>query len=174
MGLAGNTPGIILTDGREFKLVGRAGDSGDIEITGGQAFILTAIQAATVPISGEPWTNTSGTAAAPPMALTGIQVTDTTPVLGVSGSIVSPVDGWGKMHHLRSGSGFRVTVKNISTGKTAAAVTGPDEVDYRLTVVDIEVGRAATIGDILEISAHSTNPFIGVQPLRYTVTAEDG
>ena len=51
---------------------------------------------------------------------------------------------------------------------------GPDEgTGYRLTVVDIEVGRAATIGDILEISAHSTNPSIGVQPLRYTVTAED-
>ena len=172
-GIGGNTPAIILTEGREFKLVGRAGDSGDIEITGGQAFILTAIQAATVPISGEPWTNTLGTATAPPMALTGIKVGDTTPVLGVSGLIVSPVDGWGKMHHLRSGSGFRVTVKNLSTGKADISMTRDEGTGYRLTVVDIEVGRAATIGDILEISAQSTNPFIGVQPLRYTVTAED-
>ena len=165
-GIRGNTPAIILTDGREFKLVGRPGDSGDIEITGGQAFILTAIQAATVPISGEPWTNTSGTATAPPMALTGIQVTDTTPVLGMRGAVVD--DGTGL-----NNPGFRVTVKNISTGRTAAVVTGPDEVDYRLTIVDIETGQAATVGDILEISAHSTNPSIGVQPLRYTVTAED-
>ena len=171
-GIGGNTHAIILTDGREFKLVGRPGDSGDIEITGGQAFILTAIQAATVAISGEPWTNTSGTATAPPMALTGIKG-DTTPVLGVSGSIVSPVDGWGKMHHLRSGSGFRVTVKNLSTGKADISMTRDEGTGYRLTVVDIEVGRAATIGDILEISAQSTNPSIGVQPLRYTVTAED-
>ena len=29
------------------------------------------------------------------------------------------------------------------------------------------------IGDILEISVRSTSPLIGVQPLRYTVTAED-
>ena len=165
-GIGGNTPGIILTDGREFKLVGRPGDSGDIEITGGQAFILTAIQAATVPISGEPWTNTSGTATAPPLVLTGIQVTDTTPVLGMRGAVVD--DGTGL-----NNPGFRVTVKNISTGRTAAVVTGPDEVDYRLTIVDIETGQAATVGDILEISAHSTNPFIGMQPLRYTVTAED-
>ena len=41
------------------------------------------------------------------------------------------------------------------------------------TVVDIETGRAATIGDILDISAQSPNPFIGVEPVRYTVTAED-
>ena len=165
-GIGGNTHAIILTEGREFKLVGRPGDSGDIEITGGQAFILTAIQAATVPISGEPWTNTLGTATAPPLAMKGIQVTDTTPVLGMRGAVVD--DGTGL-----NNPGFRVIVKNISTGRTAAAVTGPDEVDYRLTVVDIETGQAATVGDILEISAHSTNPFIGVQPLRYTVTAED-
>ena len=165
-GIRGNTPGIILTDGREFKLVGRPGDSGDIEITGGQAFILTAIQAATVAISGEPWTNPSGTAAAPPLALTGIQVTDITPVLGMRGAVVDDRTGL-------NNPGFRVTVKNISTGRTAAVVTGPDEVDYRLTIVDIETGQVATVGDILEISAHSTNPSIGVQPLRYTVTAED-
>ena len=29
------------------------------------------------------------------------------------------------------------------------------------------------IGDILEISARSPNPFIGVKPLWYTITAED-
>ena len=44
---------------------------------------------------------------------------------------------------------------------------------YRSTGVDIETGRAATVGDVLEISAQSPNPFIGVEPLRYTVTAED-
>ena len=45
--------------------------------------------------------------------------------------------------------------------------------DYRLTVVDTETGRAAQIGDILEISVRSPSPLIGVQSLRYTVTAED-
>ena len=59
-GIGGNVPVIILTDGGEFKLVGRAGDPGDIEITGGQAFIMTASQAATIEISGDAWTNGSG------------------------------------------------------------------------------------------------------------------
>ena len=63
-GIGGNVPVIILTDGGEFKLVGRAGDPGDITIAGGQSFILTAQRAVTVPISGVGWSNTSGTATA--------------------------------------------------------------------------------------------------------------
>ena len=165
-GIGGNVPVIILTDGGEFKLVGRADDPGDIEITGGQAFIMTASREAAVDISGDGWTNVSGTAAAPPMALTGIEVGDTTPVLGLRGAVVDQGTGVNQV-------GLRVTVKNLSTRRAVAAVTGPDAAGYQLTVVDIETGRAAQIGDILEISAQSPNPFIGVKPLRYTVTAED-
>ena len=157
---------IILTDDGEFKAVGHADDPGDIPIVGGQAFILTAQRAAIVDISGDGWTNISGTAAAPLVTLKGIEVGDTTPVLGLRGAIVDEETGLNK-------GGFRVTVKNLSTGKAATAVTAPDEAGYRLTVVDIETARAATIGDILEISAQSPHPFIGVEPLTYTVTAED-
>ncbi len=58
-GIGGNVPVIILTDNGEFKAVGRADDPGDIEITGGQAFILTVQWAATVAIYGRGWDNTS-------------------------------------------------------------------------------------------------------------------
>ena len=93
-------------------------------------------------------TNTSGTAAAPPVAMGGIVADDVTPILALSGSIGSHVGGWGKMPHLRSG--FRVILKNRSTGREVATVTADDEAGYRLTIVDIETGRAAQIGDILE------------------------
>ena len=56
-GIGGNSPVVILTDNGEFKLVGRAGDPGDIPITGGGAFILIASDAGTIPITGAPWTN---------------------------------------------------------------------------------------------------------------------
>ena len=56
-GIGGNVPVIILTDDGEFKAVGRAGDPGDIEITGGQSFILTTQRPATVIIDGDAWTN---------------------------------------------------------------------------------------------------------------------
>ena len=176
-GIGGNVASIIVSDNGTFKVVGRAGDAGDIEITGGQAFILTAREATTVAISGAGWTNVSGTEAAPPMTITGIEVGDTTPVLALRGSIVDEVIRVNR-------AGFRVILKNLSTGRTVTDVIGdehpslPDEgeskgLSYRLTVVDTETGRAARIGDILEISVRSPSPLIGVQPLRYTVTAED-
>ena len=166
-GINANVPVIILTDGGEFKLVGRAGDPGAIPITGGQSFIMSAQQTAMITLSGEGWTNVSETAAAPPVAIKGIQGGNTTPVLGLRGAIVD--EGTAGLNR----QGFRVTVKNLSTGRAVATITTPDEAGYRSTVVDIETGRAATVGDILEISAQSPNPFIGVEPLQYTVTAED-
>ena len=54
-GIGGNVPVIILTENGEFKLVGRAGDPGDIPVTGGGAFIMNARDAATIPITGAPW-----------------------------------------------------------------------------------------------------------------------
>ena len=165
-GIGGNVPAIILNDGGEFKVVGRAGDPGDIAITGGQAFILNARQTATVAISGEAWTNVSETAAAPSVTLKGIKVENTTPVLGLRGSVVDEEAGL-------KVDGFRVTVKNLSTGRAVTGMTKDEGARYRLTVVDIETARAATIGDILEILAQSPQPFIGMEPLRYTVTAED-
>ena len=56
-GIGGNVPVIILTDGGEFKLVGRRGDPGDVAITGGQSFILTVQRPATVIIHGDGWSN---------------------------------------------------------------------------------------------------------------------
>ena len=58
-GLGGNALAVILTDGGEFKLVGRAGDPGDISVNGGQGFILIAQQAATVGLSGDGWSDSS-------------------------------------------------------------------------------------------------------------------
>ena len=54
-GLEDNALVVILTDDGEFKLVGRAGDPGDIPITGGQAFILVVERAAQVNIFGDGW-----------------------------------------------------------------------------------------------------------------------
>ena len=172
-GIRGNVPVVILTDNGEFKVVGQPGDPSDIPITGGQSFILTAQRTVTVGISGDGWTNVSGGVAAPLVrGATGIQVTDTTPVLALRGSIVGEMMSTNR-------AGFRVILKNLSApqdstiGSAVAGVTGDEGNGYQLTVVDIATGRAAMIGDVLEISAQSPDPLIGVQPLRYTVTVED-
>ncbi len=172
-GIGSNVPAIILTDSGEFKSVGQADDPGDIPIIGGQSFILNAQEQVTVEISGEAWYNNSATATAPSVrntdphsAITRIKVTNTTPVLALRGSIVDEEVGL-KME------GFRVIVKHLSTGREITTVTGTDKMGYRITTVDIETGRAARIGDILEVSAKSSDPLIGVQPLWYIITAED-
>ena len=163
-GIRGNVPVIILSDGGDFKSVGRAGDPGDVPVTGGQGFILTAQPAVTVTISREGWSNV--TAPAAPQILTGLPVRHTTPVLALRGSIIDEVSGVNL-------TGFRVAVKNLSTDRAVVTRTLPDETGYRITIVDIETAQAARVRDVLEISAQSLNPFIGVEPLRYTVTAED-
>ena len=176
-GIGGNVPMVIFTDNGELKAIVLAGAPGDIPLIGGQAFILAAQRAATVTISGDGWYNTSETAAAPLLSLKGVEVGDTTPVLGLRGSIVDEEMGANR-------ASFRVIVRNLSTGRAVAAVTKdenysrPDKqkserVDYQVTVVDVETKRAAQIGDILEISVRSPSPLIGVQPIRYTVTVED-
>ena len=101
-----------------------------------------------------------------------MEVKDTTPVLAVSGSIVDQVSGQG-INFSPTGLNFHVTVKNLSTGKVNTAVIDADGVGYQVTFVDTETGRAARVGDIIEISVQSPDPLIGVQPLRHVVTAED-
>ena len=171
-GLGNNIAIIVVTDNGEFKAVGRADDDGDIAITGGSAFILIASEAATVPISGDGWDNTAaGAMAAPPLTRVGIQTEEITPVLTLSGSVVNGVSGI-------NSADLRVTIKNASTGSEVATVIQDtddtaSQVGYRLTVVDIESGHVASIGDTLEISVSSPDVSIGSQPLRYTLTAED-
>ena len=58
-GAADNLYIIVVTADGTFKAVGRADDPGDIEITGGQAFLLFAAEAGTVPIIGDGWDNTA-------------------------------------------------------------------------------------------------------------------
>ena len=164
-GIENNVSVIIVSD-NGFKLVTRPGDAGDVPITGGQSFIMTAQKAATATITGTGWFNVSETAPAAPMEIQGIQTDGKTPVLAVTGSI-SPVGG-ASLPRL-----FRITLKNLSTGTVHTAVTDAGGIDYQLTVVDMETGRAAQIGDILEITAQSPDAFVGVQPLRHIVTAED-
>ena len=165
-GIKDNVTSIIVSDKGKFKIVGRAGADGDILITGGQAFSLPAQQAATVTISGEGWYNTSVMAAAPLAPISGLEAGNTTPILALTGSIVDEGTGVNPV-------GFRVIVKNLSTGRGITGMIGDEGVDYQCTIVDMEMGRAATIGDSLEISVRSPFPFIGVEPVRYTVTTKD-
>ena len=159
-GIAGNVSEVLTWDG-VAKVITHAGDEDDGPLTGGQSFFLEASEMATVAISGTGWYNSTGINAAPLIAANALRSVGTTPVLAVTGSIA--VDA--------PGGNYRVTVKNLSTG-TVNTVTVRDAGDFQLTLVDV-VGGVAQIGDILEVTAESSDPSIGVQPLHHIVTAKD-
>ena len=147
-----------------FELVS---DTMDPAVMGDAAYRVTASAAGTATLLGDGWSN-SGMAGAAPIALAGYSVEGQTPVLDVQGVVVDEITGLAR-------EGFRVKVKNLSTKASLNRVTSL-EVEaggYNMTFVDLKSGNAARIGDVLEISADSPSPLIGVQPVRHVVTADD-
>ncbi len=70
---------------------------------------------------------------------------------------------------------LRVTGKNLSTGASIDTVLGTElsETAYSGTFVELN-RRAAKAGDVLEIVAHSPNPYVGVRSVpQIVVLAED-
>ena len=148
--------------------VAAAGDTGDGPVAGDAAYYVVASAAATITVTGDGWSDSAADmAGAAPIALSGYKVDSQTPVLSVFGSVVDEVTGVTK-------EGFRVKVKNLSTKAAVSEVTSIETADgYSMTLLDLANANAARVGDVLEISADSPNPLIGVQPVRHVVTVDD-
>ena len=151
-----------------FDQVTSAADTGDRPVVGDTAYLVSVpgpSAPAPVALIGTGWSN--GDAATAPIALAGYNVDGQTAVLDVSGAVVDEITGL-------ASEGFRVKVKNLSTKASLTRVSAAEIVDgYNMTFVDLKVGNAARIGDVLEISADSPNPLIGVKPMRHVVTVDD-
>ena len=154
---------IVISTDAGFELVS---DTTDAAVMGDAAYLVTASAAGTATLLGDGWTYSSMAGAAP-IALAGYSVEGQTAVLDVNGSIVDEITGLAR-------EGFRVKVKNLSTKASLSRVTSVETAEgYNMTFVDLKAGNAARIGDVLEISADSPSPLIGVQPVRHIVTADD-
>ncbi len=164
----GVVTGITVSTGdpaNPFVFVSAAGATGDGPVMGDAAYLVTATSAATVRLVGKGWSN--GDTAAAPIALAGYNVDGQTAVLDVSGAVVDEITGLAR-------EGFRVKVKNLSTKASLSKVTSVEAADgYNMTFVDLKAANAARIGDVLEISADSPSPLIGVKPVRHMVTVDD-
>ena len=157
---------VVVSTDDGFKSVGAAGDAGDGPVMGDAAYLVTASAAGNAVLIGDGWTNSAGTSAAP-IALVGYNVDNQTPVLDVHGSVVDEITGLAREE-------FRVKVKNLSTKAALSSVSSIEAADgYNMTFVDLKAANAARIGDVLEISADSPNPLIGVKPVRHIVTVDD-
>ncbi len=156
---------VVVSTADGYKSVAAAGDVNDGPVMGDAAYLVTATTDATAALIGTGWSN--DTAAAAPIALVSHQVAGQTPVLDVNGSVVDESTGVAQ-------DGFRVKVKNLSTKAALNRVTSAETATgYNMTFVDLKIGHAAQVGDVLEISADSPSPLIGVQPVRHIVTVDD-
>ena len=159
---AGVVTNVIASSGGEFQLIAAAGDPGDGPVAGDAAYLVMASTAGSATLTGDGWENGEAAGAAP-IALSGYTVGSQTPVLDVLGSVVDELTGLEK-------EGFRVKVKNLST---KASLSNVSTDGYNMTFVDLADSYAARVGDVLEVSADSPNPLIGVKPVRYVVTVDD-
>ncbi len=161
---AGSVTSVIVSSGGEFQLVAAAGDPADGPVAGDAAYLVMASAAGSATLSGDGWQN--GTVGAAPIALAGYRVDNQTPVLDVLGSVIDEITGV-------SQEGYRVKVKNLSTKASLSNITSEVASGYNMTFVDLADNYAARVGDVLEISADSPSPLIGVQPVRHIVTVDD-
>ena len=158
---------IVSTDDGKFVTVGAPGDVGDDDVRGDAAYLVSSNAEVTQSVMGEGWSN-GEMAGAAPIALFGHKVDNQTPALFVEGSMVDELTGLAK-------AGFRIKVKNLSTKAALNTISQGDVAQggYNMTFVDTKAGNAARVGDVLEISADSPNPLIGVKPVRHIVTVDD-
>ena len=157
---------IIVSSGGEFQLVAAAGDAADGPVAGDAAYLVMASAAASAAVMGDGWMN-GEMAGAAPIALAGYTVDNQTPVLDLLGSVVDEITGLAK-------EGFRVKAKNLSTKAALSNVTSVEATEgYNMTFVDLADSYAARVGDVLEISADSPDPLLGIKPVRHIVTVDD-
>ena len=156
---------IIVSSGGTFEAVSAPGAAADGPVAGDAAYLVIATAAGSATLSGDGWSN--GAVGAAPIALAGYSVGNQTPALNVHGSVVDEITGLAK-------EGFRVKVKNLSTKAALNNIISAEASEgYNMTFVDLADSYAARVGDVLEISADSPNPLIGIQPVRHTVTVDD-
>ena len=150
----------------EYPQITGADDTDDAEVTGDAAYLVIATSDGSAMVSGPGW-STGGSASAAPIALSGYQLDTQTPLISVYGSVVDEITGLAR-------EGFRVKVKNLTTKAALSEITSVEAADgYSITFVDLTDAHAARVGDVLEISADSPDPLVGVKPVRHIVTVDD-
>ena len=153
-------------DGMGFHTIREPGQDGDGPIVGGVGYLVVYIgtEATSIPIVGSAWENSGAVSAAPAVAFDGSQ----TPVLYVEGGVMD------EFNMLARAPELRVTVKNLSTGASLDTVLGTELSATAYSGTFVELSRhAAKAGDVLEIVAHSPNPFVGVRPVPQIVVSAE-
>jgi hypothetical protein len=154
---------VIAEVGGEFRPVSA---SADVNVTGGQAFLVNATDAGSVSFAGGAWSNAASAAPVFDSAAN----TTTTPVFVIEG-------GLAREDSLDVVNGLEVSVTNLRTNATIQDVTGASVGNgrYATTFVNLVSNDGSfRIGDTLELRVNDpTGTFGGVRTERHTLTTED-
>jgi hypothetical protein len=173
-GIKGNATAIIVPDEGKFKVVAAKGDDGDIPVTGGQSFIITAKRTSQVRISGLSWSNefrnkmTSAPSILPQtntplLVLNGRLINEGQQVLDNKieftirrlGGIQTDIDYW------QSQALFNIEAETKADGTFTA------------TQVNFQEEHVISINDILQIEVMISDSQLKVSPVIYQVTSTD-
>ena len=163
-GFADNVTVMIIPSESSFKVLARAGDPGDFELTGAESIVVTAKAKATVTLTGSGWT----------------RVVTEEPVL-VAPSIISLSQGFTPIlaatGQLRTESSdfqpdtSRIWIQNMTTGYSLSQTSTGD--GYQFTLVDVDADGVAKIGDVLEIGGETGQSRFRIKPHQHHVTEQD-
>jgi len=133
----------------------------NIIIDGGVGLILAMKSAASVPVTGEPWSKENCILCAPLREQVLMIDQTISPILELNGAV--------------GVNGLSVTARNLSSGAVMTDTTGLTAGDGRfsITFVDVVTNQSAKVGDVLEVSFSDPNGKLGVDSVRYTVTERD-
>lgn len=154
---------VVAEVGGAFRAVSA---TNDVNVTGGQGFLVNATEATTLTFKGGAWSNVAS--AAP--VFDSPENTTTTPVFVVEGTLA-------REDNLERVNGLEVNVTNLRTNTMLQDVVGASGSNGRFAATFVNLSsdeNSFRVGDTLELHVNDpTGTFGGVRTLRHTLTTED-
>lgn len=154
---------VVAEVGGAFRVVSA---TNDVNVTGGQGFLVNATEATTLTFKGGAWSNVAS--AAP--VFDSLANTTATPVFVVEGTLA-------REDNLERVNGLEVSVTNLRTNTTTQDIVGASVGNGRFAATFVNLSsdeNSFRVGDTLELRVNDpTGTFGGVRTTRHTLTTED-
>ena len=159
---ADNVTSMIVPSGGAFKVLARAGDPGDFELTGAESFIVTAKADSVITLTGQGWSRMASDG--PVLVAPSIVTSGSTPVLAVVGKLSAEAEG------------FRPNLAQIWVRNRNTEYNQSQELadgGYQLTLVDTDSDGVANVGDLLEIGGETNQDRFRIKSRWHQLTEQD-
>jgi len=153
---------MIIPSAGNFKVLARAGDPGDFELTGAEGIIATAKSDAVISLTGIGWSRIESDG--PVLVAPSIVTSGSTPVLVAFGQLTAKAEGFRP-------EVARIWIRNQNTEYSQSRKLKED--GYQLTLVDADSDGVATVGDLLEIGGETGQERFRIKSRWHQLTEQD-